>query len=364
MRDLWIHENDLIVGTHGRSFWILDDISPIRQAAEDAAKNDLLFNPATAIRVPRSTWAETPVPPDETLGENPPDGAIIDYYLAQNASGQVTIEILDAKGQLVRKYSSDDKPDLTAEQLQKQMIPPYWVRLAKNPATSAGMHRFVWDMSWTAPTSVTREYPITAVPHNTPRYPLGPKAAPGKYTVRLTLNGKSYTAPLTLKLDPRVKTPQAALDQQFATMQKLFTMVDRSARAVLQAKSVQEQVAKLKPTGAAADAVKAFSAKVSTALDGPENAPANGPKPPTLSGVNGEAYELYKMIGEPDAGPTAAQVQAVAKVEKDFPAVVAAWDQIVKTDLPVINAQLKKAGLTEINPQEKPENGENQGDEE
>jgi photosystem II stability/assembly factor-like uncharacterized protein len=363
MRDLWIHDNDLVVGTHGRGFWILDDISPLRQANAGAA-NDLLFNPSTAIRVPQTTYAETPIPPDEPMGQNPPNGAVIDYYLAQSASGAVTIEVLDGKGEVVRKFSSDDKPELTPEELHKQLIPIYWVRMPKNPGTSAGMHRFVWDLRYPAPTSVTHEYPITAVPGDTPRYPLGPHAVPDRYTVRLTANGKSYNAPLTVKLDPRLNTTQAALEQMFSLEQRLAQTVNRSSVAVLRAKSLQEQVAKLKPTGALADSVKTFNGKISAVLEGPENPPANAAKPPSLSDVNENAYSIYKMVGQVDAGPTPAQIGDAANTDRDLSGLLARWDQILKTDLPAINAQLKQAGLSELNPQQKPADGENQGNEE
>src|SRR6185369_182469 len=230
------------------------------------------------------------VPPDEAFGENPPDGAIIDYYLANATSSVVSVEILDARGQVIRKYASDDKPEVSEEEIAKQLIPPYWVRHTKKPDTIVGMHRVIWDLHYASPTSSTHEYPITAVPEATPRYPLGPVAVPGKYTVRLTANGKSYTAPLTVKLDPRVKTTQQALDQQFQVQQKLANAGSRSSEAVLQIKSVQEQIKKLQPSGAVAEALKNFSAKVDAALDGPENPPANAPKPVALGDVNGNAY--------------------------------------------------------------------------
>lgn len=362
MRDLWIHDNDLIVATHGRSFWILDDISPLRQAKASSA--DTLFQPATAIRVRRSTYTDTPLPPDEPMGQNPPNGATIDYFLVQPASGLVIIEVLDAAGKQVRKFASNDPPEFTPEQLAKQMIPPYWVRISKNPRTEAGMHRFVWDLHYAAPTSVTHEFPISAVPGDTPRHPLGPHALPGKYTVRLTANGRTLTAPLNIKLDPRLKTTPAGLQQMFDLEQRLASVVSRSSEAVLQAKSLQEQIEKLKATGPIADSVKAFSARVATALEGPENPPANAPKPASLSSVNENAYELYKLVSEVDAAPTTAQVNESAKVERDLPGVLTAWEQLLKTDLPAINNQLKQAELPEINPEQKPEHGENQGNEE
>src|SRR6185295_6606912 len=151
MRDLWIHDRDLIVATHGRSFWILDDISPLRQATATAAGDDVLFTPSPAIRARQSTYAETPIPPDEPLAQNPPSGAVIDYYLAPRSSGIVTIEILDATGKVLRTFASDDPPELTPEELRTQLIPPSWSRLSRNPETSAGMHRFVWDLYYEKP---------------------------------------------------------------------------------------------------------------------------------------------------------------------------------------------------------------------
>ncbi len=189
MRDLWIHDNDLIVATHGRSFWILDDIAPLREAANSLAAADAhLFTPAPAYRVQRDTYTDTPVPPDEPTAANPPDGAIIDYYLAHPASGAVTLEILDASGQLVRKFSSADSPDVTEAELKKQLIPLYWLRPFRSLSSEAGMHRWVWHLHYPAPDSPRHEYPIAAIPGDTPRYPLGPTALPGSYTARLTAN--------------------------------------------------------------------------------------------------------------------------------------------------------------------------------
>jgi len=349
MRDLWIKDNDLIVATHGRGFWILDDISPLRQISEKLASTPAyLFAPGAAWRVMRSTWPDTPIPPDEPLAKNPPDGAVIDYYLGEAASGPVVLEILDGAGKVVRRYSSDDKPDLTEEEINKGLIPPYWLRPFRKPDTSAGMHRFVWDLHYTAPTSVTHEYPIMAVPHDTPRRPQGVRGLPGQYTVKVTVGGKSLTAPLTVKMDPRVKTTAAALQQQFAVMTKLSLLVNDSSKAVLQAKSAQEQLGKLQPTGSVADAVKAFQKRVSGVLEGAEA--AGGAKPaPGLSDVNEGASGLYTAVGQVDAAPTAAQTAAVDALGKELPGLLEQWQSVVTKDLPALNRQLKNAGLPEVN---------------
>jgi photosystem II stability/assembly factor-like uncharacterized protein len=364
MRDLWIHDNDLIVATHGRSLWVLDDISPLRQATAAAANQDLLFTPAVAIRARQSTYAETPIPPDEPLAQNPPSGAVLDYYLARPSSGTVKIEILDGSGKVIRRFASDDPPDLTPDELQKQMVPPYWVRMPSNPENSAGMHRFVWDLNYERPLSVKHEYPITAVPGDTPRYPLGPVAVPGRYIVRLTASGRSHSVPLIVKLDPRVRTSEAGLPQMFALQQRLASLVDRSSRAVLQAMSLQEQATSLESKGDLAEALKAFKARVSAALEGPEDPPAGGPKPIGLSSVNDDAYSVYDMVSQVDAAPTAAQVAAVRKIERDLPSAIDAWKKIMQAELIALNASLRQAGLPELDPDRLRQNRENQGNEE
>ena len=168
----------------------MDDITPLRQLT--AAMPDTLFKPATAIRVPRSLYTDTPVPPDEPLADNPPTGAVIDYYLAGAASGPVTLEIADARGKLVRRYASTDPPDLTDRELAKQLIPSYWVRPRKTLATTAGEHRWVWDLRGERPLANAYGYPIRAAPHDTPRTPEGPRVLPGSDTAVFR---SSYRAP-------------------------------------------------------------------------------------------------------------------------------------------------------------------------
>src|ERR1700756_1765039 len=220
MRDLWIQDNDLIVATHGRGFWILDDIAPLRVASAETSKAAHLYAPALAYRVQRDTNTDTPLPPDEPLAPNPPDGAILDYFLPA-AANSVAVEILDTQGHVVRRYSNTDKPEATVEELRKQLIPLYWMRAPRQLSTSAGMHRWVWDLHYTARASMRHDDPIAAIPHDPPRHPLGPNALPGRYTARLTVDGKGFTAPLTVKMDPRVKTPAAGLQNKFAAESRL-----------------------------------------------------------------------------------------------------------------------------------------------
>ena len=245
MRDLWIHESDLIVATHGRSFWVLDDITPLREASVAIANAVHLFTPAPVYRIQRDTNTDTPLPPDEPTAANPPDGAILDYFLPAAAS-TVTLEILDAQGHLVRRYSSADKHDATEEELQKQLIPLYWVRERPQLSTHVGMHRWVCDLHYPAPVSTRHDYPIAAIPHDTPRFPLGPTVLPGTYSVRLTVDGKSSTAPLTIKMDPRVKTSVAGLQKKFQAETRMASIMTDSAQAVLQGGSIRAQLEKVK----------------------------------------------------------------------------------------------------------------------
>ncbi len=348
MRDLWIHEDDLIVATHGRSFWILDDITPLRQINESVTHADaFLFRPASAYRVKRDTNPDTPIPPDEPSGKNPPDGVIIDYLLNASVRGPVTLEILDSRGTVIRRYSSTDKPEVTREQLEKQLIPLYWVRMSKILSASAGMHRWVWDLRYPTPESTKHEYPIAAVPHDTPRVPLGPPVTPGEYTVRLAVDGRSSTALLTVKMDPRVKASATDLEQLFQTESRLASMMTESTRAIAEARSLHEQLEKLssQPSDPLAASFKELDKKASAVLAGPADGAATEP---TLTRVNASVTALYAELDRADAKPTSAQAEVVAKIEKDFSIVKKQWDDLKSQNLAALNRQLHSANRPEV----------------
>jgi hypothetical protein len=298
----------------------------------------------------RDTNTDTPIPPDEPTAQNPPDGAVIDYFLGQPAEGAVKLEILDAQSKVVRRYASTDKPDLTEEDLAKQLIPPYWVRMPKILSTAVGMHRFVWDLHYTTPDSARFSYPISAVPGDTPRVPQGPSALPGGYTVRLSVNGHTYSEPLVVKMDPRVKTPQPGLVEMFQLQSRLASIMSASTESVTQAQSAHEQLQKLTPeaNGQLAGAISALDKKVSALLGGGGGFFAPPSLKPTLSRANGESSALYGEIGRADATPTAAQMSAGTEIEKTFTAISKEWKQLMSVDLPALNKQLRDANLPEI----------------
>ncbi len=355
MRDLWIHSNDLIVATHGRAFWILDDLSPLRQASESVAQSAAyLFKPAAAYRVRRDTNSDTPLPPGEPAGKNPPDGAIVDYYLGHAASGPVKLEILDAQGKVVRSYASTDQAPRDKEELGKQLIPIYWVRPFHALSTEPGMHRWVWDLLYTAPKTAERAYPISAIPHDTPLHPVGPRALPGRYTARLIADGHTYSEPFTVKMDPRVKTSAAGLAKQFHAEVRLTDMMTRGSEATQKAKSALDQIHNLPAqNGALGKAIEDVKTKVEALMGSSEEEEAGPPKV-TLGAVTGQAGELYGSVDGADVAPTAAQAAALEEIAGHFAGLMKRWSAVETTELPALNRQLHAAGLPEIELASKP----------
>jgi len=288
MRDLIVKGDDLVVATHGRSFWILDDIAPLRELAASRSATprpsvDHLYKPAAAWRVRHNLNPDTPLPPEFPAGRNPPDGAIIDYYLRDAAGGAVVVEILAADGKPVRRYSSADSSEPVNE--KELNVPPYWIRPPQSVSTAPGMHRFVWDLHYPAPDAVEHEYPIAAIYRDTPRLPLGPTALPGTYTVKLTVNGQTFTQPLIVKMDPRVKTSAAGLEQQFTLATRVAEMM---SKAYAEYHKVKGQPSKVEGQGAA------------------------------LLALNNDLATVYGIIEEVDAAPTTQTVAAVAELEQRF----------------------------------------------
>ena len=289
------------------------------------------------------------------MAANPPDGAVIDYFLGREAAGPVTLEVLDPEGVLVRRYRSDDAPEPGAEELRRQLVPPYWVRHSRNPGTAAGQHRFVWDVHYAPPLSTAHGYPISAVPHATPLGPQGVRALPGPYTVRLTVDGTTLRAPLTVVMDPRVKTPPAALRQQFDLLSRLSSLLTDGSRALRQAQSIEEQLAALegRAKGSTATAVHGLAKDVSALLE--PRMPASAPSASeTLREGVGRVLALYGSVGQVDAAPTAAQASAAATLSASLPGLVEQWRAILGRRVPALNRQLREARLPLLDPEAPP----------
>jgi photosystem II stability/assembly factor-like uncharacterized protein len=366
VRDLCIKDNDLIAATHGRSFWILDDISPLRQLAQaSTASQALLFKPGDAVRVRRSTGSDTPIPTDEPAGQNPPDGAVIDFSLPTSATGTVTLDILDEHGTVVRHFASDETPEPNEEELSKQLIPLYWIRMPRVLPSEGGMHRWVWDLHYMTPTAAHFEYPISAVPHDTPRVPQGPLALPGSYTVRLTANGKSFTEPLTIRMDPRVAASTADLRDLFNLQSSIASTLTTASEADLQAHSLREQIGKLtaqagSPLG---DALKKLDDELSTLMKDLKNKSSAAPELAGLDELAENAGTLYAQIGQADARPTAVQHQSAVCRGGEVANAVRGWDELKSSSLPKVNSLLRAEHLPALSLERRPETMPEGGDE-
>jgi photosystem II stability/assembly factor-like uncharacterized protein len=305
VRDLVIHGNDLVVGTHGRGFWILDDIAPLRQLSGEIAASDAhLFRPSAAYRVRRNQNTDTPLPPEEPAGQNPPDGAIFYYSLKSASPTPVTLEVFDATKNLVRRYSSDDK----AEPIDPLLTAPtYWVRPPAILPSDVGMHRFVWDLHYPPPDALRHEYPISAIYRDTPRYPLGAVVTPGQYTVKLTAGGKSYTQPLTVKMDPRIKTPPAGLLEQFRLATRLTSMLHRDYQVLQEVRELRTRLKSENPE------LEQQAAAIEGGAQGSEG----------LSRLNGEMVTALDIVEGADATPTTQMVAAVADLQRKLDALIA-----------------------------------------
>ena len=345
VRDLVIHGDDLVIATHGRSFWILDDIAPLRQiTVEIAQSTSWLFQPATAFRVRPGTDQGTPVPFDEPHADNPPDGAILDFYLKDTQSNPVQLEIFDSAGALVRRFASDDVlPRTKPEDMQ---FPMYWVHDPEPISTKAGAHRFVWDLHYAFPTDV----------HTSFYGPKPPLALPGKYTVKLTVNGRSQSQPLVLKMDPHVKTSQADLEKMFRAESRVAKNLADLSTAMKHAQELQTNLAarqkEIPSNGEIAKALAALDRKTAE-LVGVHGEPEFGvfgltvpaTKTVTLHETSNAATGLLSIVQSSDSAPTADAVVAIEKWDSATKNVLERWNALWQHDRTQVNSLLQEANL-------------------
>jgi len=339
VRDLTIHGDDLVIATHGRSFWILDDITPLRQAREAAqAKGGWIYRPATAIRVDNDSFAGTPLPPEEPTAENPPSGAIIDYVL-NSAAQEVTLEIFDDRQKLARRFSSADRPPKRSP----GAIAERWIARAETLGTTPGMHRFVWNLAWGASGEPESEEGGGLRPPNPPRIP------PGTYQVRLIVDGEPHMRTLQVVMDPRSPASPQVLAQQFETGRQIYDDATAAYRILVRLRSVQKQLAnlQLKPE-AQGTGTKSLVAEAKTAAD---RILADKANRSDHLGLQDAYRNLVSALRVVESGDRPAPEQAVAvyrDASEQIKARTGEWTTFTQTTLPALNEYLRRANLPAI----------------
>jgi photosystem II stability/assembly factor-like uncharacterized protein len=348
VRDLVVHENDLVIATFGRSFWVLDDVTPLRQIDNTVAAADVwLYQPATAYRVRRGNDQSTPIPDDEPMAANAPNGAVLDYYLKEKSVAPIQLQIFNSDGRLVRRFASDDQPpQVNPNELS---FPASWVPEPPTLSANAGMHRFVWDLRYLPARGARASF----------RRASGPLAPPGKYTVQLTAHGKNATQTLTIKMDPRVKTTQEELTRQFELASKLSARQGEVAMGQQQIAEVRKQIeARKKEASARADVEKALQEldqklEAMAAVEGEGGFGLFGLALPdkeqqTLPKIASALSGLMAIVESADAAPTEDAETASAKWDKAAEETLARWADFQNKDLANANAILEKANLKPV----------------
>jgi photosystem II stability/assembly factor-like uncharacterized protein len=345
VRDLEVHGDDLVIATHGRGFWVLDDLAPVRQmsgAGTDSATR--LFKPSTAIRVRAAGFTGTPLPKEEPAAENPPFGARIDYALATAATGPVQLTIRDATGKLVRQYSSADAPP--KHDVATAGTAPEWFTTPSTLTADAGLHRFIWPL----------RYPALPAPGGGDAYADGAWAPPGDYTVALTVGGKTYTQPLTVAPDPRVHLAPDAYARQFAFARDIEGTQARLAIAQAQAGRLHAAIRSSNGSGGAAlrASLTALDGKI-VALAGLQEAPnpynawsAGSPGTRSLAFLSQALAKTAQAADDADAEPSPDARSGYAVLVPIVDDALARWQQLLDKDLAGVDAQLRGAGLAPL----------------
>ena len=341
VRDLTIHDNDLVIATHGRSFWIMDDITPLRQINQQTQSSATLYAPATAIRIDNDGFLGSPLPPEEPTAQNPPDGAIVDYYLPAAAKA-VKLEIFDSGGKLVRRYMSGPKK----EQPRPPMaIAERWLPKPIMLENSAGGHRFVWDLRWSS--SGGNEATEEDEGYGAPR---GPRVLPGTYQVKLTVDGNSFTQPLPVEMDPRAQVTTAELNQQLQTGLEIFGALRQSRKALAEMESVKKRLAELKSQPAAKKpGVLAQIASLETAITKIQK--GDKAAPGEITGLESASTGLsaaLRVVETSDRTLPSQAIELYRQSDEAAKAGITAWTQVKSTELARLNQALQKAGAGTI----------------
>jgi photosystem II stability/assembly factor-like uncharacterized protein len=350
VRDLEVKGDDLIAATHGRGYLILDNVTPLRQIASEMALEDAhLYTPQTALRIRNDMNPPTPWPADFPATSNPPDGAIIDYYLGPQTSGVVSLEIADSKGQTIARFNSNDP---VSPLDPRYPDPPLWARPPRVLSAASGHHRFLWDMQYPqVPGMSTGPDADLATPHNTPNVSTAPWVLPGDYTVRLIAKGKTLSAPLKIVMDPRVKTPMSDLEQQFTLAKQMYDNLMTVTAALHEVGVLREQLKARSGQPVVGQAGPTIDSKLD-AIAGPEHGGrglGRGPAgPATLASVRMQIARQEHSLESADEAPTAAQAEAYETTEKSLSGLIEQWQKLKATELKSLNNELRKQHLAVI----------------
>ena len=339
VRDLVVHGDDLVIATHGRAFWILDNITPLRQIGVQAhAPSTLLYRPAVALRIDNDSFLGSPFPPEEPMAKNPPDGAVIDYYLPAKA-GKVTLEIFDEKGALLRRFASGEK---RAEKIPPIPIAERWLPKPPVLESSVGMHRFVWDLRWNS--SGTGEE-LEDEGFGAPR---GPRVTPGTYQVKLTVDGTTFTQPFQVQMDPRSKATSAELEQQLSLALEMFGQVRGSRQALAEMHAVSNSLSKIKEKLKGKPELLAQAEKLVAAIGVVEK---GNPSSPEAMGLETASSGLQSVLRVVESGDRTTPQQAIDVYDLTGTAAnnrIAEWKTLKSGELAEFNRALEKAGLHAI----------------
>ncbi len=352
IHDLAIEQGDVIAATYGRSFWILDDVTPLRQAdARTASSGAHLFAPRTAIRVRRDENQDTPLPPEIPAGKNPPDGAILNYFLPAKSSTDIQLQIYDANGNLVRSFSSAaaaKEPD------EVPFVVEYWIGHPHPLSKEAGMHRFVWNLRYPDPPAIHTQspynYPIAAIVGSTPLPPEGPLVLPEKYEVRLKVGEQVLLQPLEVKMDPRVQAVRSELQSSLDLQLKISALLGRNYAGFQQVKELRGQLSELKKRpkdDPVALAAGALDAKVA-ALAGEPTPILETPKTASFTAVNDSLTALMALVDGADFVPSEESFAAYRRLCKGLSEALGSWQELKNKDVAALNALLAKDNLTAL----------------
>jgi photosystem II stability/assembly factor-like uncharacterized protein len=347
VNDLLVHGDDLIAATQGRALWVMDDVAPLRELGKDALKAPAhLFAPAVALRVHADNNKDTPLPPETPAGENPPDGAVIDYALGAGIKGPVALEIRDADGKLVRRFASDEvPPHLNVD----RYFAKSWLQGSPVPAATPGMHRFVWDLHYARPRAIHYEYSIAAVAgRDTPALPQGPFAVPGRYDVVLKAGGRDYHAPLLVREDPRIHAGDAELHDALMLSLEIGERLEQAYVAAGEAQSARKQLGALKDDSKVKSADAILTAVNSLLADSEPLVTGKPGRTADFSSNSGVLAGIETDLESADTAPTEAQRAVVVEYSANLRRALDSWQNLRDGKLAALNLQLHAAGLPEV----------------